>query len=156
VINIKNRELILSRVKFIDECWIWQKGLFPSGYGQVSISGQTLSAHRVSYEIFKGPISKGKMILHTLDCENRNCVNPDHLYEGDHLRNMMDMVSTGARRGENNSRAKLTTEEVVLIKQKIRDNNYLGLLTDLAYQFKVSLGAIKGIKQGRRWTHVKI
>jgi hypothetical protein len=36
-----------------------------------------LMAHRVAYELAKGPIPEGQQVHHT--CENKWCVNADHL-----------------------------------------------------------------------------
>lgn len=55
------------------ECWIWQRGCYLTGYGQF----RKHYAHRFSYELHVGPIPQGHQIHHT--CENRRCVNPDHL-----------------------------------------------------------------------------
>ncbi len=58
-------------------CWIWLKGLMPAGYGCFGYKGKTVLAHRISYEVAKGPIPKGLQIDHI--CRVRCCVNPDHL-----------------------------------------------------------------------------
>jgi hypothetical protein len=59
-------------------CWNWQRRCMPrEGYGIVTSSGRRRSAHRVSYEVFIGPIPDGLWIDHL--CRNRRCVNPHHL-----------------------------------------------------------------------------
>ena len=62
-------------------CWRWQGWTATGGYAyfKQKIDGRWKSrrAHRVSYELFVGPIPDGLAIHH--ECEVRDCVNPDHL-----------------------------------------------------------------------------
>ena len=58
-------------------CWIWQRARNREGYGCIKSNGILLRAHRVAYEIVKGPIPEGLTIDHL--CRVRACINPDHL-----------------------------------------------------------------------------
>lgn len=59
-------------------CWLWQASKNgSSGYGLFKIKGKYKQAHRVAYELTKGPIPEGLVLDHL--CRNRLCVNPDHL-----------------------------------------------------------------------------
>ncbi len=75
--------------KDISECWIWTGKTNPKeGYGVFSYNGQKSYAHRIAYLLKKGEIPSGKFVCH--DCDNRVCVNPNHLYIGDNSSNMKD------------------------------------------------------------------
>lgn len=58
-------------------CWEWQGSRFASGYGRFALNSRYVSAHRVSYEAYVGPIPTGLVIDHL--CKNIICVNPAHL-----------------------------------------------------------------------------
>lgn len=92
-------------------CWEWQGSLSADGYGKIMVAGKTWRAHRFSYESFVGPISDDQLVLHR--CDNPPCVNPDHLYLGDQMRNERDKVERGrSPAGEKNVKAKLTKRQV--------------------------------------------
>ena len=67
-----------------EECWLWTGHPNEDGYGTIKVEGKSLLAHRVSYELYIGPI-EGE-IDHL--CRNRDCVQPLHLEDVTHLENM--------------------------------------------------------------------
>lgn len=73
------------------DCWEWTGAYFSNGYGQVLKSryGEG-TTHRWSYRHFKGDIPEGSMIRH--QCDNRKCVNPEHLSIGVSKDNVVDMI----------------------------------------------------------------
>lgn len=57
-------------------CWLWSGKRGTGGYGHFYANGHHL-AHRVAYELSRGPIPAGRQLDHL--CKNPSCVNPEHL-----------------------------------------------------------------------------
>jgi len=128
-------------------CWNWTGGLFDSGYGRVTKNGKNALAHRVSYAHFFGSIPEGLQVCHK--CNNKRCINPDHLYVGTHNDNMRDVTLTDVHKGENNAKALLTQSQVLEIKAHIRERKIV--YRKIAEMYGVSRQAIKDIASGRTW-----
>lgn len=62
----------------ITGCWAWSGARGSGGYGMHWIGdGVSRVAHRVAFQIVRGPIQEGLTLDHL--CRNRQCVNPAHL-----------------------------------------------------------------------------
>jgi len=85
------RQRIRSNVKVceIHGCWIWQGSDSGTGrgggYARMRLHGYTVAVHRVMFINEYGFVPPKKQIDHV--CENRMCVNPDHLEMVSHKEN---------------------------------------------------------------------
>ena len=128
-------------------CLIWTGSLLSDGYGQIAVNGKMMRAHRFSWEESNGPIPEGIYVLHT--CDNRVCVNPDHLFLGTQQDNMDDMVRKGRQsKGELNGGAKLTEAGIKLIRGDSRS------LSKIADDYGVVKSHICNIQNFKIWRHV--
>ena len=154
-----------------NDCWEWQKAIV-NGYGKLRFKNKFFSVHRVSYEMFKGEISKGFFVCHS--CDNKKCVNPGHLWLGTHEDNMKDaskkgrMIGTTGQKlsketkrkislnhadfkGEKSCRSKLKDKDVYAIKELLKTDM---TLKEIGSLYGVSKHAIHNIKTGKRWRHL--
>lgn len=130
-----------------DECWEWQSVRNRRGYGKFWFYGRTDLAHRVSYELFRGPIPEGQVVRHA--CDNPPCVNPAHLSAGTLKDNARDALDRGRYpRGETQGRAKLTTEQVDDARRSVRAGE---TQRSVAARLGVAPSTIWWIVSGRRW-----
>ncbi len=77
-------------------CWLWTRMWDKDGYGRVRHNGKQRGAHRVAFELFRGAIPEGMCVCHR--CDTPACCNPDHLFLGTSVDNVVDRVAKGRTR----------------------------------------------------------
>jgi len=130
-----------------DFCWEWIGNTRSNGYGQIRWDGVTYNAHRMAYLIFNGLIPQGQIIRHT--CNNRKCVNPNHLITGTYSDNTIDAVKIGTHRSQ-----KLTEIDVKIIKRLLKGKLKRGTYPKIARIFKVDPATIRSIKKGYNYSWI--
>ena len=142
-------ERFFAKVNKTDECWLWTGSLCGTGYGRFRINGKLYGAHRVSWLIAGNTIPDDKPVMRH-KCRNKNCVRPEHLEVGTYAENAADRIRDGTdARGEKHYRAKLTTEQVLQIRERAIENH-----SKLAREFGVAQSMIHNIVNRRRWNHI--
>lgn len=133
-------------VKQKNGCWEWQGTLTYDGYGRWGINKKKDGVHRSSYKIFKGEIPKGLFVCHT--CDNRKCVNPDHLWLGTNKDNLDDMRRKG-RQPKLLGHRKLTIENVKEIRASYFGN--FKTVKHFSKKFNVRNETISKIVHNKSW-----
>lgn len=155
--TIGSWEKFWSLIKKTDTCWLWV-GRQLEGYGSIYMLGKRRAPHRLMLYWMNrldslahtGDRSTG-MVLHT--CDNKLCVNPDHLYIGSHQQNIKDAWDRGQlprRIGHLSPCAKLSAEQVA----EIRALRGLESRVKIAARFGVSKSTIDLIFAGKRYSEV--
>lgn len=83
------------------DCWEWHAAVSHNGYGQCTVDGESIRAHRFSYILAHGDIPAGMNVCRK--CDNPRCVNPAHLWVGTQADNIRDRQRKG--RSKNIGRA---------------------------------------------------
>jgi len=136
-----------------DECWEWQAATTSEGYGNFWLEGKDESAHRVVWSLTNGEIPNGLWVLHK--CDNRACVNLNHLFLGTSQDNVQDRVRKDRNKNQNgelSSNSRLTTTQVLEIRKLYIFNNIPQ--SRLAKTFNVTRAHISNIIRRKRWAHL--
>lgn len=140
-------------MKLVDKtptCWNWTGVKDKQGYGEIRDYYKKKRAHRVSWEIHIGPIPDGMCICHK--CDNKLCINPDHLFLGTLQDNNRDRDSKGRNtKGEQQPAHKLTDDLVLAIRRAVKNGV---TQSSIAKTLGISKPTINCAVNGKTWRHI--
>lgn len=141
-------------------CWLWTGDMASTGYGLITLkhngARRRTGAHRISCSMINGDLG-ANLALHK--CDNKLCVNPNHLYVGNKSLNGLDAYARGKNGNqirqtrENHHNSILTESQVAEIRALPPDRMKRGanVISNMAQRFGVSSAAIYDVRLGRSW-----
>ena len=127
-----------------------------NGYGRTKYKGKMQYHHRIVFAESNNMTMddlQGKVIMHT--CDNRRCVNPEHLVLADQVANMKDMIAKDrstviGKQGKHNVNAKLNDDTVRAIMQESTRLTH----EEMGAKYGVSASTVSLIRSGKIWKHI--
>ena len=138
-------------------CWDWKGPRTTAGYGHYYVGpagrNEHFYAHRMSHEIYNGPIPDGEVVRHS--CDRPQCVHPGHLSTGTQSDNWRDSQDRGRAvsppggvKGEQHGHSKITEDDVRAIRSSPLPQRVI------AEQYGLCQQSISLIVQRKNWSHV--
>jgi hypothetical protein len=134
-------------------CWEWQGFVRRDGYARFNLKTtrpvKSKLVHRISYALAHGSAPAGKLICHS--CDNRRCVNPEHLFCGTPLDNNRDRNTKGRanlRIGTTHHNTKFDVWDIIAIRADRRSHSVI------AKDYECARTCIGAIKRRDNWGHV--
>lgn len=159
----------LAKVKTDEDtgCWEWIGARGTNGYGIFAVHGKNRPAHRLSWEWANGrEMAAGMYACHT--CDNKLCVNPDHIVEGtpsENVKHAWRSRDRGKKAIPKPERPKADWHEAhaytikltpeIIAELKRRRETERCSYGSMARELGVSEGAVRFACQGKRWGHLE-
>ena len=127
-------------------CWNWTASKDRDGYGETSIRGKNIRAHRAAWLLHTGEHPGRMLVCHK--CDNPSCVNPDHLFLGTALDNNRDRHRKG-RTAKGNAR--FTPADVIKMRRLSRAGKSY---SDISRMYETSPTNVRFAVLGITWADV--
>jgi len=127
-------------------CWIWLGAANKRWHGSLGYQGKIIGSHRASWLVHRGKIPDGFFVCHR--CDVPLCINPDHLFLGQAVDNVRDMLSKGRgtkARGLSHGQNKLSEDDVRSIRSSCLSHRRI------ASSYGISCGTVSGIRRRKIW-----
>ena len=136
-----------------DACWPWTGAIDERwGYGRMRVGRHAMRVHRLVFMLRYAIKQLPRRLDVCHSCDNPACCNLAHLFLGDQITNMDDMVAKGRSRpgrfGVEHHNAKLTDDQV----REIRSLS--GSSKKLAPAYGISPAAFRYVRRREAWKHV--
>ena len=126
----------------MSDCIIWKHSINSSGYAVKWFESGMVYVHR-----WIMGAQPGQVVMHI--CDNKACINPNHLRIGTHADNSQDMVHKNRQaKGEQCGNAKLTEKQVLEIRNLTLPSRHI------AKMYGISKTNVLDIKNKKIWRHV--
>lgn len=102
----------------------------------------------MAWQMRYGFIPEGMMVLHK--CNNPSCVNVDHLYLGNHDKNMADRMAAGNYKKDDEHPRSVVTPKMVYRIMEMKEKNDCQIGRELG----ISRDVVRRIRLGRSWTKI--
>lgn len=151
-LSVPLKDRLAIRSVRVGECIEWTGYVNYFGYGKLTYQNRQEYAHRAAWIANGGVIPDGMFICHK--CDNRRCINPDHLFVGSQKDNMQDMKAkcrrrnVGGARGSAHPSAKVNEAQVL----EIRASNLTP--EEIAARFNISKKHVYQILNRLTWKHI--
>lgn len=156
------RDRLTSQTARVESgCLLWTGLTGERGYGLIKNGPKRqrrmVTTHRAAFALFVRPLVDGEHVLHR--CDTPACIEPTHLFAGDHAANMRDMISKGRRvnevtpeqTGSRNSQTHLSEDDVRTIRARRAGGS---MLREIGAEFGISKATVSEICSRRTWQHV--
>lgn len=141
-------------------CLEWQRSCTGAGYGQFYINQRHKLVHRLMAQLVLPNPENKPVVMHL--CDNRKCINPDHLQWGTTKENAQDCFNKGRMVIPNNkgrsrkpgvANTKLTQEQVLEIR--LMDNS-IYTFKQMGEMYGVTRSLIGYIRNNKIWQNVGV